>query len=409
MFLPSLVLLVLVLVLPVGAPCPTPDQKCSAADLAVKHGDVSVTFLSKQTATDNISWNMYVRPDVNFQGVTLLVQGSQGKHGVWFPIPNQCFPDKAWWWEMNVGVMLQKRSIPFDAIFVVRLDGCSMSCTMNTLDVGFYKLEVTAHGPSSWRMKAPNASCTTVRVPSKSKINVSDCQAPPVPKLTEMCPTITEELKPPTPSTISTPATRSPTALSSSYKSLVKQHQQHHPLQPASQRHQDVPRHRLLQSLLQSPLTGIRERRVVGPLRRPMACMAHTPLHGFSRTRKRMCTKKSTLTLPENFSFQHSVLQSTRPRQSVIWMHVHESVNSSFGTSVGWPHAGCLSRGFRHLHCPSLFVNNGGENVVTIFDKQEDIITLALQSTRCGRSESSSVDVSLRGVVAESTENHRCF
>ncbi|XP_045135348.1 uncharacterized protein LOC123518560 isoform X4 [Portunus trituberculatus] len=187
MFAPSLLL---VLAMPVGAPCPAPGQNCAAADVAVKEGDASVTSQSKQTSTENISWNMYVRPDDSFQGVSLVAQGSQGKQRVWFPIPEHCFPDKSWWWEMNVGVMLQKTSTPFAAVFVVRLDGCAMSCTINTLDVGIYKLELTAHGPSSWRTKAPNASCTIVRVPSKSRITVTDCQAPPVPRLPVMCPTV---------------------------------------------------------------------------------------------------------------------------------------------------------------------------------------------------------------------------
>ncbi|XP_063858246.1 uncharacterized protein LOC135099711 isoform X2 [Scylla paramamosain] len=200
----SFLLLVLVLALPVGAPCPSPGQKCSAADIAVKEGDTIIGIFSMETGKDSIYGSLYVRPDASFQGVTVVVQGSHGTNGVWFPIPSQCFPDRSSWWEMQVKIWIEKKIATYEgifvAVFVTRLEGCTFGCSMNVVDKKFYRLEVAAHGPSSWRMTAPNASCPTVRVLSQARFSLPTCQGSPSSRSPVMCPTGTDDLKPSTPS-----------------------------------------------------------------------------------------------------------------------------------------------------------------------------------------------------------------
>ncbi|KAG0712633.1 hypothetical protein GWK47_018022 [Chionoecetes opilio] len=185
--------LLVVLVLtpgPGGSPGPALAQHCPADITIPGHDDVAkIASVRTETTTDFLDETLYVNPEPDFKGVTLVVEalGSGGElHEAWFPLGNKCFPDSAVWWKVELYSWVSKSQYhngKHDLFFQVENGECNYSCAKIVTFRNVRRLLVKGHGTSQWRRTYLHPDCGTLSPKERtSPKSLPSCSAPPSPR-----------------------------------------------------------------------------------------------------------------------------------------------------------------------------------------------------------------------------------
>ncbi|XP_045100966.1 uncharacterized protein LOC123497987 [Portunus trituberculatus] len=138
----------------VWAPSFALSQDCNAADTVVKEGQTRV-INTIGIGGGGGSFNLFVKPGSDFEGVRLEVQASDGTHhAAWFPAEEECFPRDGTWLQYLAGTWVTEVGLSFR----FRSNRCWKWCVITTQGKPI-NFSVVAHGRSGWIKGYPPDGC----------------------------------------------------------------------------------------------------------------------------------------------------------------------------------------------------------------------------------------------------------
>ena len=149
---------------------------CDSADIVLGAGEHKVI-----TSTENRgSINLFMKSESDFEGVELIVHGSDGSENVgWFSVEPECFLQDNTWRQllMWLQIYIDDQTVSLG----LETGACWKGCAVNITSPSFQSWSVVGHGPSKWIKKVPNHDCAIEylsRIPQPDTL--STCKyAPP--------------------------------------------------------------------------------------------------------------------------------------------------------------------------------------------------------------------------------------
>ena len=142
----KVVLQLLIAFLPLDRLSPTLAVDCDSADIVLAAGESKVISIT-HTAGNAGSINLFVKPESDFEGVELIVYGSDGSdNGEWFPAEPECFLQDNTWRQLLAVLQIYIDDQTFN--LDLQTGACSMGCEINITSPSFQSLRMVGHGPS---------------------------------------------------------------------------------------------------------------------------------------------------------------------------------------------------------------------------------------------------------------------